>query len=237
MDFDNKVEVVIGASRGIGRCLVELLASRGAIVVACSRTDPQFNDPRISWRKLDVCDADACQRVFDAVVANYGQVDGLTFNSGITRDAMTKKMSCEQFDAVIDTNLRGAFNVVRLFGPYMKVQGYGSIVLTSSIVAEYGNVGQTNYAASKAGLIGMAKTWAKEFGRGGVRVNAVCPGFIKTGMLSTVPQKVMDGLADKTMLSRLGMPMEVAEPIAFLLSDESSYVTGSVLDINGGMRL
>jgi 3-oxoacyl-[acyl-carrier protein] reductase len=166
-------------------------------------------------------------------------VDGLVCNAGITKDMMTYKMDEAAFDSVIDVNLKGVFNVVKSIGPFMEKQGHGSIVNVSSIVGEYGNIGQCNYAASKAGIIGMSKSWAKEFSRKGcqVRVNVICPGYIMTDMLKTVPEDLLNKFKDLTMLKRLGEPVEVANASLFLLSDLASYITGSVLDVNGGMRL
>ena len=152
---------------------------------------------------------------------------------------MTRKMTDEQFDAVIAVNLKGVFNLTRLIGPLMEQNGYGSIINISSVVGVFGNIGQANYAASKAGVIGMSKTWAKEFARKGanVRCNAIAPGYIMTDMLKTVPQELLDKFAKLTMLGRLGQPSEIASAALFLASDESSYVTGQVLEVNGGMRL
>ena len=148
-------------------------------------------------------------------------------------------MRTEDFDSVIDVDLKGIFNIVKYFGPYMEKQAYGSIVLTSSIVGEQGNIGQANYAAAKAGLIGMAKTWAREFSRKGaqVRVNVVAPGFIKTEMIENVPENILLKIEQQTMLKRLGNPKEVAKVMLFLASDDSSYITGSVIDVNGGLSI
>ena len=148
-------------------------------------------------------------------------------------------MTDDQFDRVIDVNLKGVFNIIRYVGPFMENQGYGSIVTVSSVVGEQGNIGQINYSASKGAVISMTKTWAKEFSRKGanVRVNAVAPGYIMTKMMDTVPQELLDRFASQTMLKRLGQPEEIAEVIAFLASDASSYITGTVISANGGMRL
>lgn len=152
---------------------------------------------------------------------------------------MTYKMTDEMFDSVISVNLKGVFNIGRFVGPMMEKQGTGSIITISSVVGEYGNIGQANYAASKAGVIGLSKSWAKEFARKGqqVRVNVISPGYIMTDMLKTVPQDLLDKFADQTMLKRLGQPKEIANVALFLASELSTYITGSVLDANGGMRL
>jgi len=152
---------------------------------------------------------------------------------------MTRKMTDEMWDLVIDVDLKGVFNLTRLIGPQMEDKGSGAIVNISSVVGEYGNIGQANYAAAKAGVIGLTKTWAKEFARKGaaVRVNCITPGYTMTEMLKTVPQELLDSFAAKTMLGRLGQPEEIAKAALFLASDEASYVTGQTLAVNGGMRL
>ena len=152
---------------------------------------------------------------------------------------MTRKMTDDQWDLVIDINLKGVFNLTRYVGPYMEEIGGGSIINISSVVGEYGNIGQANYAASKAGVIGLTKTWAKEFARKGVpvRCNAIAPGYIMTDMMKTVPEELLKKFAGLTMLGRLGQPEEIAKAALFLASDDASYVTGHVLSVNGGMRL
>jgi 3-oxoacyl-[acyl-carrier protein] reductase len=152
---------------------------------------------------------------------------------------MTRKMSDDQWDLVIDIKLKGVFKLTRYVGPYMEEIGGGSIINISSVVGEYGNIGQANYAASKAGVIGLTKTWAKEFARKGVpvRCNAIAPGYIMTDMMKTVPEELLQKFAGLTMLGRLGQPEEIAKAALFLASDDASYVTGHVLSVNGGMRL
>ncbi|MDF2672685.1 MAG: fabG 2, partial [Clostridiales bacterium] len=180
-----------------------------------------------------------CKKFFDYVIEKYGQIDVLVNNAGITKDAMTRKMTDEQWNLVIDVNLKGVFNLTRHIGPHMQSKGGGSIINISSVVGEFGNIGQANYAATKAGVIGLAKTWAKEFAmkNGNVRVNVIAPGYTMTDILKTVPQELLDGFAKQTMLGRLGQPEEIAFAALFLASDESSYVTGHTLSVNGGMRL
>ncbi|HUM76407.1 MAG TPA: SDR family oxidoreductase, partial [Fervidobacterium sp.] len=158
-------------------------------------------------------------------------------NAGITRDALIQKMTEEDWDRVINVNLKGVFNMTQAVVPYMLEAGKGSIVSTSSVVGIYGNIGQTNYAATKAGIIGMTKTWAKEFARKGakIRVNAVAPGFIRTPMTEKVPEKILTEMAEKASLKRLGEAIEVANVYLFLASDESSYVTGQVIGVDGGL--
>ena len=195
----------------------------------------ELNDGALEVLALLVLELDADRRCN----ARRVRFDVLVADAGITADALTVKMTDEQFDKVIAVNLKGSFNVVRFVGPYMEKQGWGSIVNISSIVGEQGNIGQVNYSASKGAVISMTKTWAKEFSRKGanVRVNAVAPGYIMTRMMETVPQDLLDRFAGQTMLKRLGQAEEVAEVISFLASDAASYVTGTVIDVNGGMRL
>lgn len=239
MELKDKVIVITGGTSGIGYATALKMAAMGAKVIACARHEKNFEDKNIVYHQLDVTSTSSCEKLFNWVIENYGRVDCLVANAGITSDALTVKMADENFDLVINTNLKGVFNLGRLFGPYMEKQGYGSIVIISSVVGQQGNIGQANYAASKAGLIGMAKSWAKEFSRKGaaVRVNVVAPGYILTDMVKTVPQDLLDKFANQTMLKRLGEADEVANVISFLCSDESSYITGTVIDVNGGMRL
>ena len=235
----DKVAIITGGTSGIGRATAEKLAKEGAIVYAAARNEKTFNYPNIKYHYLDVTDIESCKKLFDDVVDEQGKIDILIADAGITADALTIKMSDEQFDQVIDVNLKGVFNIVRFVGPFMEKQGWGSIVTVSSVVGEQGNIGQINYSASKGAVISMTKTWAKEFSRKGanVRVNAVAPGYIMTRMMDTVPQDLLDRFASQTMLKRLGQPEEIAEVIAFLASDASSYVTGTVISANGGLRL
>jgi len=237
--LNNKTIIVTGASKGIGLEMVKLFVEAGATVIACSRSGKSIDDSKVKNITLDVSNYDDCYIKLQEILTEYKVIDGLVCNAGITKDMMTYKMDEASFDSVIDINLKGVFNVVKNIGPFMEKQGHGSIVNISSIVGEYGNIGQCNYAASKAGIIGMSKSWAKEFSRKGtqVRVNAICPGYIMTDMLKTVPEELLNKFKDLTMLKRLGEPQEVANVAMFLLSDLSSYVTGSVLDVNGGMRL
>ncbi len=237
--LNNKTIIVTGASKGIGLEMVKLFVEAGAIVIACSRSGKSIDNSKVKNITLDVSNYDDCNKKLQEILTEYKVIDGLVCNAGITKDMMTYKMDKASFDSVIDINLKGVFNVVKNIGPFMEKQGHGSIVNISSIVGEYGNIGQCNYAASKAGIIGMSKSWAKEFSRKGiqVRVNTICPGYIMTDMLKTVPEELLNKFKELTMLKRLGEPQEVANAAMFLLSDLSSYVTGSVLDVNGGMRL
>ena len=239
MRLNGKIAVVTGAAAGIGRCVAELFASEGARVVVCDIADMPYEAANVEAFKLDVADFGGCQAFFEKVTEKHGKIDILVNNAGITRDAMTAKMSDEQWDLVMSVNLKGVFNLTRLIGPAMERNGGGSIVNISSVVGEFGNIGQANYAATKSAIYGATKTWAKEFARKGVpvRVNAVSPGYTMTDILKTVPQDLLDKFAGQTMLGRLGQPEEIARAILFLASDDASYVTGHNLSVNGGMRL
>lgn len=237
--MNGKIAIITGGTSGIGLATAEKLAERGAFVYAASRNERCFRFPNIKYHYLDVTDSASCKKLFEDVITEQGRIDILVADAGITADSLTVKMTDEQFDRVIDVNLKGVFNIVRYVGPYMEQQGFGSIVNISSVVGEQGNIGQINYSASKGAVIAMTKTWAKEFSRKGanVRVNAVAPGYIMTKMMETVPQNLLDKFAAQTMLKRLGRPEEIAEVIAFLSSDAASYITGTVISANGGMRL
>lgn len=239
MRLENKVAIITGGARGLGKAMAEIFTREGAKVIAVDMEELTYENPNVEGYKLDVANSEACKEFFDYIVDKYGRIDVLVNNAGITRDAMTRKMTDEQWDLVIDVNLKGVFNLTRHVGPYMQSQGGGSIINISSVVGEFGNIGQANYAATKAGVIGLTKTWAKEFAlkNGNVRVNAIAPGYTMTDILKTVPQDLLDKFAAQTMLGRLGQPEEIANAALFLASDESSYITGHTLSVNGGMRL
>ena len=239
MRLNSKVAVVTGGSKGIGMEIALKFANEGAKVIVADMTELSFKHENVEGMILNVADSAACLEFFNKVNEKYKKIDILVNNAGITRDAMTRKMTDEQWNLVVDVNLKGIFNLVRHIGPHMEVNGGGSIINISSVVGEYGNIGQANYAATKAGMIGLTKTWAKEFARKGVpvRVNAVSPGYVMTDILKTVPQDLLDKFAKLTMLKRLGQPKEIANAVLFLASDEASYVTGHTLSVNGGMRL
>lgn len=239
MRLENKVAIVTGGARGLGQAMAELFAKEGAKVIAADMGELSYSNPNVEGYMLNVADGEACKKFFDYVMEKYGKIDVLVNNAGITRDSLTRKMTDEQWDMVISVNLKGVFNLTRYVGPQMQSQGGGSIINISSIVGEYGNIGQANYAATKAGLIGLTKTWAKEFAMkgGNVRVNAIAPGYTMTDILKTVPQDLLDAFAKQTMLGRLGQPIEIANAALFLASEEASYITGHTLSVNGGMRL
>jgi 3-oxoacyl-[acyl-carrier protein] reductase len=239
MKLAGKVAVVTGAAAGIGRCVAELFVKEGARVLACDVAPMPYEMEGLAAYRLDVADGEECLKFYEYAAEEYPTIDILVNNAGITRDAMTAKMTDEQWDIVMAVNLKGVFNLVRHIGPFMERQGAGSIVNVSSVVGEFGNIGQANYAATKSAIYGATKTWAKEFARKGanVRVNAVSPGYTMTDILKTVPEDLLDKFAGQTMLKRLGQPEEIAKAILFLASDDASYVTGHNLSVNGGMRL
>ena len=239
MRLKDKVAIITGAAKGLGGEMAQLFAKEGAKVLALDMGEMTYETENVEYYKLNVADVAACEALFNYAKDKYGRIDVLVNNAGITRDAMTRKMTDEQWDAVIDVNLKGVFNLTRFVGPYMQAQGGGSIISISSVVGVFGNIGQANYAAAKAGIIGLTKTWAKEFSLkgGNVRVNCIAPGYTMTDILKTVPQDLLDKFAAMTMLGRLGQPHEIASAALFLASDEASYITGQTLQVDGGMRL
>ncbi len=239
MRLQDKVAVVTGGAKGIGGEICKLFAKHGAKVIAVDMGELSYEAENVELYNLNVTNGEECKKFFDYAIEKYGKIDILVNNAGITRDGMTARMTDEMWDLVIDVNLKGIFNLVRYIGPAMEKNNYGSIINISSIVGEYGNIGQANYSATKGGVIALSKTWAKEFARKGanVRCNAVAPGYVMTDILKTVPQDLLDKFAKLTMLGRLGQPEEIANACLFLASEESSYVTGTTLSVNGGMRL
>ena len=239
MRLQDKVAIVTGGAKGLGGEMAQTFAREGAKVIAVDMAPLTYECEGVEFYQLNVTDGEACKALFEYAKEKYGRIDILVNNAGITRDAMTRKMTDDMWDLVINVNLKGVFNLTRHIGPHMEANGYGNIVNISSVVGEFGNIGQANYSATKAGVIGLTKTWAKEFARKGanVRVNCIAPGYTMTDILKTVPQDLLDKFAKMTMLGRLGQPHEIANAALFLVSDESSYVTGHVLDVNGGMRL
>jgi len=242
----DKVCVVTGGGRGIGKSIVEKFAEEGAKIVFAldmnqeilSQLQNQLGE-NVRGYLLDVTDRPSIEEFVKKVKEEFGRIDVLVNNAGITKDALIGKMQEEDWDKVLEVNLKGVFNMTQFVSNLMLENGKGSIVSISSIVGERGNVGQTNYAASKGGVISMTYTWAKEFARKGanIRVNAVAPGFIKTPMTEKIPEKVLENIKSKITLGRMGEPEEVANAVLFLASDEASYVTGHILDVNGGTVL
>jgi len=245
MDLSGKICVVTGGGKGIGRTIAESFVAAGAEkVYACDVDDAALAavEKEVSGLKgvmLDVTDPEAIRSFVKEVSESDGRIDVLINNAGITKDSLIHKMDDEAWEAVISINLKGSFNMAREIGPLMMQQGSGSIVNISSIVGLDGNMGQTNYAATKAGVVAMAKSWAREFARKGaaVRANAVAPGFINTPMIETVPDKLIENFTSRTSLKRLGEVQEVANAVTFLASDAASFITGQVLRVDGGFSL
>lgn len=239
MLLKNKIAVVTGASNGIGRAIADVFLENGARVIGLDIVEAESWNKNLTMLKADVSNTADCKRVYQEITSLVDYTDILVNCAGITRDAITYKMTEEQFDQVIAVNLKGVWNLTRLIGPMMQTRCSGSIINISSVVGIFGNIGQANYAATKAGVIGMTKSWAKEFALkgGNVRVNAVAPGYTMTNMMRTVPENLLEKFQNATMLGRLAEPMEIANAVLFLASDLASYVTGEVLNVNGGMRL
>ncbi len=241
MRLERKVALITGAASGIGLITAKRFIEEGAIVAACDYNEGalkaskgEIGDAYHTY-KMDVSKHDEVKEIVNTIVNDLKKVDVLVNNAGITKDNFLVKMPENDFDAVIAVNLKGVYNVTQATVPYMMEQKSGVILNASSVVGVYGNMGQTNYVASKAGVIGMTKTWAKEFAKYGIRVNAVAPGFIKTPMTSQTPQKVIDYMNSKTPLGRMGEAIEIANAYLFLASDEASYITGQVLGVDGGL--
>jgi 3-oxoacyl-[acyl-carrier protein] reductase len=244
--LEGKVSIITGAGQGIGAATALKFAREGAIVVVCDVRQTQVDEvvaqcqaegAQAAGFVVDVTQREAVDALVAQVKARFGRIDVLVNNAGITMDARLQKMTLEQFDRVIDVNLRGVFHCAQAVADTMVAQGAGVILNASSVVGIYGNFGQTNYAATKFGVIGFTKTWSRELGPKGVRVNAVAPGFITTPMVKAMPEKILQDMESKVPLRRLGNPEEIANVYAFLASDEASYVNGAVLEVSGGMSV
>mgnify|MGYP005840244391 CR=1 FL=1 len=244
-DLSGKVAIVTGASRGIGRAISLELARRGATVVVNYHTNEAAAQEvvaeieRAGGRALairaDVSQPEEARRLVDAATETFGQVDILVNNAGVTRDTLLMRMSEEDWDLVLDTNLKGAFNCIKAAARTMVRRRFGRIINITSVAGLSGNVGQANYCAAKAGLIGLTKAVAKELGPRNITVNAVAPGFVETDMTAGLPQDLKDTAIRMTPLGRAGRPEDIAKAVAFLASDEAAFITGQILSVDGGM--
>ncbi|MBS1596354.1 MAG: 3-oxoacyl-[acyl-carrier-protein] reductase [Bacteroidetes bacterium] len=246
MRFQNKVAVITGGAAGIGRAAVEKFACEGAAVAIWDVNEVQGKELELillhegfaaKFTRVNTAKYDEVEAATKAVIAQFGRIDILVNNAGITRDASLQKMTAENWQQVLDVNLTGVFNCTKAVTPGMIAQNSGVIINTSSIVGLYGNYGQSNYAATKSGVIGLTKTWARELGKNNIRVNAVAPGFIATDMINTIPEKVITSMQEKVPLRRLGTPEDVANLYAFLASDEAAFISGTVISVDGGLTI
>ncbi len=241
MIFKDKVALVTGGSRGIGLAISRQLACAGAQVVIFARNLAKAEEVAAglgndSWAcQVDIADAGQVNNAVKEIIAKTGKIDFLINNAGITKDNLLVRMSKDDWDAVIDTNLGGAFNCIKAVVRPMSKRRSGRIVNITSVIGVMGNIGQANYSAAKAGMIGLTKSAARELASRGVTVNAVAPGFIATDMTADLPDNIKEGILQQVPLSRLGDPDEVASVVSFLLSDAAGYITGEVIHINGGL--
>jgi 3-oxoacyl-[acyl-carrier protein] reductase len=250
MRLQDKVAVITGGAAGIGKATALRFAEEGARVVICDLNEEAGQEtvralgPEARFYKVNVADREAVQQFMDAVVEQYGRIDILVNNAGVLRDGLfvrvkdgqlVKQMAESDFDLVVSVNLKGVFNCAQAAAPHMIRQGGGVILNATSVVGLDGNFGQTNYVATKAGVIGMTKVWARELGRSNIRVNAVAPGFTATEMVAAMPENILDGMKSRTPLARLGEPRDIANAYLFLASDEASFITGEVLRVDGGI--
>lgn len=242
MRLKDKVAIITGAAKGIGFATAKRFAQEGAKVMIADVNPEAVKAavdliPGSEAYVMNVTDRGNVEAAVDQIMQRHGRIDVLINNAGITQDARLVKMTEAQFDTVIDVNLKGVFNCTQLVVPHMLEAGKGSVVNASSVVGIYGNFGQTNYSATKFGVIGFTKTWARELGPKGIRVNAVCPGFIATEMVKAMPENILKDIERRSWLGRLGTPEEMANVYLFLASDEASYVNGVALEASGGISL
>jgi 3-oxoacyl-[acyl-carrier protein] reductase len=243
--LQGKVAIITGAAQGIGYATARKFLDEGAKVVACDISKASIDAAQGSLSSygavegvvVDVTVREQIDAMTAAAVLRHGRIDVLVNNAGITLDARLQKMTEDQFERVIAVNLKGTYNCAQSVLDTMVKQGSGVILNASSVVGIYGNFGQTNYAASKFGVIGFVKTWARELGPKGVRCNAVAPGFVATHILDTIPEKVLEQLKERVPLRRLGTPEDIANVYAFLASDEASYINGAVIEVSGGLTV
>jgi 3-oxoacyl-[acyl-carrier protein] reductase len=244
--LEQKVVIVTGGAQGIGLCAAERFAAEGAIVAIWDFNAGKGSDAEselrqkghdVRFMQVNVTDMASVRAAVETLMQETGRIDVLVNNAGITRDASLLKMTEEQWQQVIDVNLGGVFHCTQAVAPVMVEQKSGCIINTSSVVGLYGNYGQTNYVATKSGVIGMTKVWARELGRKGIRVNAVAPGFIATDMVETIPENIIEQIVGKTPLARMGNPEDIANAYVYLASDMASFVSGTVLSVDGGLVL
>ncbi|WP_064092197.1 3-oxoacyl-ACP reductase FabG [Rossellomorea aquimaris] len=247
MRLKGKVALITGAANGIGFAAAELFAKEGCSVALVdfdsevgeekAKSLSEMSEGKVSFFQGDVAERSSVDSFVKRVREHFGKIDILINNAGITRDGMIHKLSSEDFQKVLDVNLTGVFNCTQAVLPYLIENGKGKIINTSSVSGVYGNVGQTNYAATKAAVVGMTKTWAKELGRKGINVNAVAPGFTETSMVASVPENVIQQMKAMIPLGRLGKPDDIAKAYLYLASDDSDYVNGTVLHVDGGIMM
>lgn len=243
MRLEGKVALITGGAKGIGQKTAEAFLREGAKVIIADYDEQAGqsvikelgNSDNINFIKVDVTSSKQVEQMVSVAKDSFGKIDILINNAGITIDGFLTKMTDDAWEKVLAVNLTGVFKCTKAVVPLMMEQGSGVILNASSVVGVYGNIGQTNYAATKSGVIGMTKSWAKEFGPKGIRVNAVAPGFIVTDMTAKVPQKVLDMMESKTPLNRLGYPEDISAAYLYLASDEASFVNGVVLNVDGGL--
>ena len=239
--LENKIAIITGGAAGIGAATAVKFAQEGAKVIIWDLNEVKGMElaQQIDavFAKVNTSNYQEIEAAAKSVYDRFGRIDILINNAGITRDSSLKKMTPEQWQQVIDVNLSGVFYCTKIISEYMLLNNYGRIINASSVVGLYGNFGQTNYVATKAGLIGMTKTLARELGRKGITVNAIAPGFIATEMVSAMPENVIETMKAKVPVGRLGMPEEIAAAYAFLASDEAAYINGTTLSVDGGMTV
>ncbi len=242
--LNGKISIVTGGAQGIGFATVEKFAREGSLVIFWDVNahkgqavikELQAKQLSVNFQEVNVAQLSSTDTAAKQVIEKYGRIDILVNNAGILRDATLLKMASTDWQQVIDVNLTGVFNCVKSIAPYMVQQKFGRIINVSSIVGLYGSFGQTNYVASKSGIIGLTKVWARELGRKGITVNAVSPGFIATEMVKTMPDKVLRPIIEKTPLRRLGTPEDIAYAFLFLASDDAAFINGIVLSVDGGL--
>ncbi|MDX2127437.1 MAG: 3-oxoacyl-[acyl-carrier-protein] reductase [Chloroherpetonaceae bacterium] len=241
--LENKVAIITGGAQGIGKATALKFAAEGAKLIIWDMNEEKgilFTEDlskmgaQALFQKVNVSSFESVSLALQSALQVFSHIDILINNAGITRDSSLLKMTEEQWQQVIDVNLTGVFHCTKAVAPIMVERKSGRIINASSVVGIYGNFGQTNYVATKAGVIGMTQVWARELGRKGITVNAVAPGFIATDMIQTIPEKILEGIKEKTPLQRFGMPEDIANTFCFLASDEASFINGAVISVDGG---